>query len=101
MKFIGTLNLKVPVCQVISDQLTRSGCSVLANSIEGLASGSKRESIVYFGRSLKSSNESKVWTAILKDSNKCEKEEVLRLLSELNEISNIFASSILTMKGKK
>ena len=101
IKFIGTLNLKDPVCRVVSDRLTRSGCSVLANYIEGLASSSKRELIVYFERLLKSSNESKVWVAVLKDSNKCDKDEAMWLLSELNEIANIFASSILTMKGKK
>ena len=101
IRFIGSLNTRDVVCRVVSDQLTRSGCSILANYIEGLASSSKRELTVYFERSLKSSNESKVWLAILRDSGKCRKSEPNMLLKELEEISKIFASSILTLKGKR
>jgi four helix bundle protein len=98
---IGTFNMKDPVVRVIADQLTRSGCSILANHVEGLASSSRKEFTVYFDRSLKSANESKVWLALLRDSNKCDKTEANALLKELEEISNIFASSILKLKGKK
>lgn len=101
IKFVGTLDRKDVVCRVIADQLTRSGCSILANYIEGQSSSSKKEFTVYFDRSLKSANESKVWFALLRDSNKCNIEEANLLLNELQEISKIFASSILTLKGKK
>ena len=101
IKFVGTLNIKDTVSRVIADQLTRSGCSILSNYIEGLASSSKKELTVYFERSLKSSNESKVWLALLRDSGKCNKTEANWFLSELEEISKIFASSILTLKGKR
>jgi hypothetical protein len=50
---------------------------------------------------LKSANESKVWICLLRDTNKGEKKKQEWLLKELIEISNIIASSILTLKGKK
>jgi hypothetical protein len=38
---------------------------------------------------------------LLRDSKRATPEEVAWFLSELDEIANIFASSILTLKGKK
>ncbi len=101
IKFLGTLNMKDVVCRIIADQLTRSGTSILSNYIEGLASSSKRELIVYFERCLKSANESKVWLSVLKDAGKCDIEEANWFLKELAEISNTFGSSVLTLKGKR
>lgn len=101
IKFIGTLDLRDPVCRVIADQLTRSITSILANYIEGQSSSSKKEFTLYFDRSLKSANESKVWLALLKDSGKCDKNEAEYLLQELVEIANVFASSIITLKDKR
>lgn len=101
IKFIGTLNTKDPICRVITDQLTRSGTSILANYIEGQASSSKKEFTVYFERCLKSTNKSKVWVAVLRDSDKCDKTEANWLLSELEEFGKIFGSAVLKLKGKK
>ena len=101
IKFIGTLNIKDPVCRVVADQLTRSGTSILANYIEGQASSSKKEFTVYFERSLKSTNESKVWVAVLRDSDKCDRDEANWLLAELEEFGKIFGSAVLKLKGKK
>lgn len=101
IKFVGTLDLKDPVCRVVSDQLTRSGTSILSNYIEGLSSSSKKEFLNFFTYSLKSANESKVWVALLRDSSKCDNKEASWLLKELNEISRMFASSVLTLKDKK
>jgi len=85
----------------ISDQLLRSGTSIIANYIEGQAASSKKDFINFFNTSLKSTNESKLWFALLRDSNRASSERVAWFLNELNEIANIFASSILTLKGKK
>ena len=101
IKFVATLDLRDPVCRVIADQLTRSGTSVLSNYIEGQSSSSRKELINYFNICLKSSNESKVWVALLRDSEKCNISEANWLLAELEEISKIFASSLLTLKGKR
>lgn len=101
IKFIGSLDRRDVVSKVIADQLARSGSSILSNYIEGLASNSRKEFTLYFNHSLKSANESKVWIALLRDSDKCKKTEANYLLTELGEIANIFASSILTLKGKR
>jgi four helix bundle protein len=85
----------------IGDQLLRSGTSILGNFIEGQAASSKKDFTNFFNISLKSANESKLWLALLRDSGRVKNENTLWLLGELNEISNIFASSILTLKGKK
>ena len=100
INFIDTLP-KTSVCDIIGKQLLRSGTSILANYIEGGSASSKKDFINFFNHSLKSSNESKVWLSILNDTNKGDKNELKYLLDELTQIANIFASSILTMKGKK
>jgi len=89
------------VCFILGDQLLRSGTSILSNYIEGQAASSKKDFIKYFEVSLKSINESKVWIALLRDAGKIKKDEVQWFLDELKEFGNIFASSILTLKGKK
>ncbi|PIW75820.1 MAG: four helix bundle protein, partial [Candidatus Portnoybacteria bacterium CG_4_8_14_3_um_filter_40_10] len=79
----------------------RSGTSILANYIEANSASSKKDFINFFTHSLKSSNESKVWLTILRDLKKGEEKETDWLLNELIEISNVIASSILTLKGKR
>ena len=56
---------------------------------------------MFFNTSLKSANESKLWVALLRDSKRVAPERVEWFLGELKEIANIFASSILTLRGKK
>jgi four helix bundle protein len=85
----------------LGDQLLRSGTSILSNYIEGQAASSKKEFTNYFQISLKSSNESKVWFTILRDSKRAKPEDVKWFLDELQEFSNILASSILTLKSKR
>jgi four helix bundle protein len=85
----------------LSDQLLRSGTSILANYIEGQSASSKKDFTNYFNTSLKSANESEVWLALLRDSGRAKPEDIGWFLNELDEISGIFASSILTLKGKK
>jgi len=92
---------KDKVCFILGDQLLRSGTSILSNYIEGQSASSKKDFIKYFEVSLKSINESKVWIALLRDAGKIKKDEAQWFLDELKEFGNIFASSILTLKGKK
>lgn len=82
-------------------QIIRSRTTILSNYIEGQAASSKRDFTNFFNHSLKSANESKLWLTLLRDSGRADKEEVDRFLKELSEIANIFASSILTLKGKR
>ena len=79
----------------------RSGTSIVGNYVEGQAASSKKDFTNFFTTSLKSANESKLWLALLRDSKRAKPDEVAWFLNELNEIANIFASSILTLKGKR
>jgi len=85
----------------IGDQLLRSGTSMIGNYVEGQAASSKKDFTNFFNTSLKSANESKLWIALLRDSKRAKPEEVNWFLNELSEIAKIFASSILTLKGKR
>ncbi len=89
------------VSRRIGDQLLRSGTSILGNYIEGQAASSKKDFINFFNHSLKSSNESKIWLMLLRDTKRAKPEDINPLLIELEEISKIFAASILAMKGKR
>lgn len=100
IKFIDELPNDM-VCRVIGKQLLRSATSIGANIIEAQAASSKKDYTNFFNYSLKSANETKFWLGLLRDSGKAKKEETNELLNESKEISNILASSILTLKGKK
>jgi len=89
------------VSRRIGDQLLRSGTGIIGNYVEGQAASSKKDFTNYFNTSLKCTNESKLWFALLRDSGRATPDEVAWFLSELNEFANIFASSILTLKGKR
>ncbi len=89
------------VSRRLGDQLLRSGTSIIGNYIEGQSASSKRDFTNYFTTSLKSCNESKLWLALLRDSKRASAEPVDRLPKELQELTNIFASSILTLKGRR
>ncbi len=100
IEFIDKLP-KGNVSMRIGDQLLRSGTSIIGNYVEGRAASSKKDFTNYFNHSLKSSNESKLWFALLRDSKRAKTEDVAWFLSELDEIAKVFASSILTLKGKR
>lgn len=69
IKFIDTLP-KSSINDVMEKQLLRSGTSILANYIEANSASSKKDFINFFTHSLKSSNESKVWLTLLRDTHK-------------------------------
>ena len=100
IEFIDVLP-KDNVSKRIGDQLLRSGTSIIANYIEGQAASSKRDFANYFNTSLKSANESKLWLALLRDSGRVKADDVAWFLNELDEVANIFGSSVLTLRGKK
>lgn len=100
LKFIATIPRNA-VSAVIIAQLVRSGTSILSNYIEALASSSKKEFTRYFQICLRSANESKVWLLLLRDTDNGDRKEIVSLLRELEEIANIFASSLIKLKGKK
>lgn len=100
IKYIDSLP-KSNVNDIMGKQLLRSGTSVLANYVEANSASSRKDFINFFTYALKSANESKVWLTLFRDLDKGGKNELEWLLSELIEIANVLASSIITLKGKK
>ena len=93
-----------PVTREIKNQLTRSGTSIGANYFEAEAASSKKDYQNFFSHALKSANESKFWLAILKDGGLVPSNlrvECEFLFKETKELADIFAASIITMKGKR
>jgi four helix bundle protein len=101
IKFLDELDKKDFVVQIIAKQLLRSATSIGANIIEAQAGSTKRDFTNFFAYALKSANESKFWLGLLRDANKADKARVNVLLDETNQLANILASSILTLKGRK
>jgi four helix bundle protein len=88
-------------CWVISDQIIRSGTSIGANLVEATASSSRLEFKKFHEIALKSANETKYWLYLLKDSQKIDNIKVDKLINEVTELSNMIASGIMKLKGKK
>jgi len=100
INFLKTLPDK-KVYWIIADQLLRSATSVGANIVEAKSSSSKRDFIKFFEISLKSANETKYWLGLLRDATDADKNKVNKLLAEIEEISKMLGSSLLTLKNKK
>ena len=90
-----------PALRIIANQLIRCVTSIGANIVEAKASSSKREFLNYFQISLKSANEAKYWLALLRELYPTKRSEIDRFIKEVEEISRIIGSSILTMKGRR
>ncbi len=97
IKFIESLDSSL-VSKRLGDQLLRSGTSVIANYVEGLAGSSKKDFAKFLNIALKSANESKLWLSLLMDSNKSNIDETNILINEFDEISKILASSLITIR---
>lgn len=87
--------------QTMGKQLLRSATSIGANIVEAQAASSRKDFANFYSYALKSSNESKFWLGLLKDSGKASNGIGDALLCEAQELSNILASSILTIKGRR
>ncbi len=86
---------------VIGKQLLRSATSIGANIVEAKSASSKRDFTNFYNHALKSANESLYWLGLLRDAKKINNTQLNYLLNETQELANILASSILTLKGKK
>jgi four helix bundle protein len=88
--------------RIIINQLIRSLTSIGANIIEAKASNSKKDFARYFDIALKSANETKYWLCLLRDTNEAiDRTKIEEIIGETVEVSNILASSLLTMRNKK
>ena len=81
------------------DQLIRSSSSIGANLVEGKAGSSKKDWKRYYDIALKSSNETKYWLCLIRDTLETDKGRINKLLKEAVEISKIIAS-IIKNSGK-
>ncbi len=103
VKFLSNLP-KDNVTREITSQLMRSSTSIGANYFEARSASSKKDYQNFFTYSLKSANETKFWLTIFSESDLIPKQstnECRWLLRETEELAKIFASSILTMKGRR
>ena len=100
IRFIDGLDKKDFVVQIIAKQLLRSATSIGANIIEAQAGSSRKDFINFFAYALKSANEGKFWLGLLRDSKKADGNRINKLLDETNQLANILARSILTLKNK-
>ncbi len=100
IRFLATLP-RNGALKIISDQLIRCVTSVGANIVEARASSSKKEFANYFQIALKSANEAKYWSAMLKELLPEKQTELNLFIKEMDEIARIIGTSVLTMKGKR
>lgn len=100
IKFVDELP-KDRSSEIIGNQLLRSATSIGANIVEAGAASTRKDYTNFFNYALKSSNETKFWLGLLRDSGKADKNIANKHLKETTEIANILASSILTLKGKR
>lgn len=103
LKFLSLLPRGLVTIEVVR-QLIRSGTSIGANYFEAKGASSKKDYRNYFNHSLKSANESRFWLNVLGEASLVPKElhsNFQWIRKETEELANIFASSILTMKKKK
>lgn len=101
MRFIDIFPKREFSLEIIAKQLLRSATSIGANIIEGQASPSKKDFTNFMHYALKSSNETKYWLGLIRDSGKIDKTNANILLKEAIELSNILGSCLLSLKGKK
>lgn len=100
IKFIGTLPEK-KVYWVISDQLLRAATSIGANIVEAISASSRRDFIRFYEIALKFANETKYWLGLLRDATEADQNKINQLLIEVEEISKMLGSSLLTLKNKR
>src|SRR5688572_17516284 len=96
MKLTDTLPSKRSAW-VITDQLIRSSTSIGANLVEAKSASSRLEFKKFYEIALKSANETKYWLDLLRDAELVDDEEVGNLLAEIDEITKMIASSVLTL----
>lgn len=99
IKFLDTTRNDY-ITQTLAKQLIRSATSIGANIIEAQAASSKRDFSNFLSYALKSSNETKFWLSLLKESRGVP-HKIDPLMRETIELSNMLGASILTLKGKR
>lgn len=81
----------------VADQVVRSATSVGANVHEAKGASSKRDYIHYFQIATKSAHETKFWLQVARRYDNLYEVDAKRLFDEVDQITKILTSSILTM----
>lgn len=100
LKFLKSLP-KDRVTNEIVSQAVRSGSSIGANYFEARGGSPVKDFQNFFGHALKSANETRFWLRILDDADLIPavlRKDAVRLYDETQELANIMAASIMTMK---
>ena len=97
MKFTDKYQKKRTL-QPVFKQLIRSASSIGANVTDAHGAHSKKDFANYFQIALKSAKETKYWFVVIKHYDKKMKNEVDKLLAELNEFIKIIMSSLVTLR---
>lgn len=92
---------RVPGMYRIADQLVGAGTSPAANAREADRARSSQEFVSCMGISFKELNEVILWLEIIQALQWVEKEKILALLKEANELSLILSTIILNAKEKR
>ena len=99
MKLVEELP-KTTVGKAIGSQLVRSGTSVGANYRSTCRARSKAEFISKLGIVLEEADESGFWLELIVEGSLLKTDRVTSLLTESNELTAIFTSSIKSAKAK-
>ena len=86
--------------QIIFKQLIRSATSIGANIVEAQASSSRKDFSNFINHALKSSNETRYWLALLRDSEASLRAKTNTSLKEAQEISQILGSTVKKLRAK-
>jgi len=98
---VKEIMLKDYATQVIAKQLIRSATSIGANVTEAQASPTRKDFSNFISHALKSSNETRYWIALLRDSIPDNNRKIPNLLLEAQEISKILGSTIRSLRSRK
>ncbi len=96
---IVTMLPKIPECEIIKKQLTKSGTSVGANVEEADGALSKKDFINKMGIARREAKESRYWLRLIA-GRYIEEEKIKSDINEANEIKNIISSIIDNTKRK-
>jgi len=99
IKFLESLPYE-RTTKILENQILKSSTSIEANIIETQAGSSKKDFTNFLNHALKSANETKFCSGLLRDSGKGDKETLNSLLKVTKELSNILGSSTLKLKSK-
>ncbi|MBI4115395.1 MAG: four helix bundle protein [Candidatus Omnitrophica bacterium] len=89
------------ISQTLGRQLLRSATSVGANIVEAQACSTRKDFANFYTHSLKSANESRFWLGLIRDSVQLPSDGIGLLVKETEELANILASCLLSLKGRK